>query len=169
VLLLGGKKLKREIVKLIFGALPEVLLLVYVGPGLLGIKTSIKNYLKITTFCMLSLIVTRNILYLTGVHSFIICFVLILSIKFIIKVNWKSAIISSLFSFVILFLGDILGYWVLKDFFGIYINEFIASGDLMTFLTVSYLMKLPLLLGVFLIAFFDYSFINLFGENNARF
>ncbi|SKA00016.1 hypothetical protein [Selenihalanaerobacter shriftii] len=154
--------------KVLCGILPESLLLVYVGLGLINIKLSIRNYIKITILYTIGLLVVRYILNFAGIHILILCLFLSLLFKIIAKVDWNLAIISSLLSLILLLLGEVLVYSKLLTYFGISIKEFLNSNNLILFNLIIFVTKVPLLICAFLIYFFEVNLLNSVGDSNAQ-
>ncbi|GAB6137173.1 hypothetical protein [Halanaerobaculum tunisiense] len=146
--------------KILFASLPESLLVIYVGLGLWGIKTTVQNYILMAIICTISLVITRNFLDLYGYHSLILCIVLSLIIKFTIQIDWKWALVASLSGFICLLTGEALVLSIVVNLLNISITEFINSS-LFIFCLISYLIQLPLWITATAIYGWDLNIINI--------
>lgn len=146
-------------VQILFGTFPESLLLVYVGLGVFGGKTNFKNYI---TICVIYNIILEIARIFYGLHSVILCIVLGVLIKFIVDVDWKSAIMSSLTGFIILFIGESLFLPLAFNYLDVSIKE--VHKNLSLYFELFYLSKIPLLTCAFIIHFFEFNLGGLVGD-----
>lgn len=143
--------------QILFFALPEGLLVSYVGLGLINIKVPIQKHIKITLICTSSLVILRNILKLYGAHVIILYLVLTLSFKILIRIKWKLAIIASLLGYILLSLGEALFLPLILQYLNTNIQELI-NNNLISVLPTFCLTKVPLLISSLMIYYFDFSF-----------
>jgi hypothetical protein len=139
-----------SIIQLMLSIFPEVLLISYVGLGLVGIKTRVRNHFKIGMVFLIFLIIVRNILKLYGLHIILGILFWSLLFKVIVKIEWKLALIASLLAYILLLLGElilatILSYWQFE------VISFINGDDLVKFMIFSYLSKVFMLIAAVMI------------------
>ncbi|MCK8817406.1 hypothetical protein MWH28_08550 [Natroniella sulfidigena] len=148
-------------------ALVEVLLMSYVGLGLVGVKTGFKDYLKVGLLYILGLWVLRNLIRLYGFHSLILLLFLVLLIKFIVKVELWVAATATLLGWIFLLIGEsfVLGFVV--EQFGISLKELIAGSSWISYI-ILLMTQFGLVIGAILVHFFELKIIDLGSEKYDR-
>ncbi|MCK8824556.1 hypothetical protein [Fuchsiella alkaliacetigena] len=156
-----------KIIQLITMGLLEVFLMTYVGLGLLGIKTTIVRHLQIGVIYVLGIWITRNLLQLYGLHTLLLCILLIVLIKFIVKIDWQIAIIAVLLGFVILFIGEAIFLQIVIRYLNVNMEKFVTKSSPL-FLILHIITHFFLLFSAVLVKFFEIKIINLAGEENDK-
>ncbi|KXS42355.1 MULTISPECIES: hypothetical protein [unclassified Candidatus Frackibacter] len=141
-----------SILQVFLGTFPESILMTYVGLGILGIKSTLKNYLKIGICYNIILVLARN---LYGLHSIILCMVLSILIKIIINIDWKLSIMSAIIGFIIMFMGEALVLPVAFQYLNVNIQE--VHKSLSLYFGLFYLSKVPLLISALSIYFLEFN------------
>ncbi len=160
-----GDKMNLSLIQVIFAAIPDSFLIVYTGLGLLGIRIKAVTYLKIISCSILSLYIFRNILNIYGFHSIILIVIFILSYRFIVGLDWIISIMAVLLGFILSIIGETICYIVIARYFNIALEGFYQSEGLIFYITY-YISKLPLILVLFGIKFFNLKIIDIdFNKN----
>ncbi|MCK8816650.1 hypothetical protein MWH28_04600 [Natroniella sulfidigena] len=146
-----------SLLRIILAGFPESLLLAYVSLGLVGVKTELKDYLKIGIVHTSGAIIIRGVLQLYGLHSLLLILLLVILLKLIVRLDLKLAVIGVLLAFIILFMIEAVVISILINYFEVDIAE-IFNGDSFFNYLFSYSILLPLLIVALLIHFCDLKF-----------
>ena len=142
--------------QIIFGVFPESLLLMYVGLGLVKVKTSLWNYFKMGFIYAMCFWIIRLVLNVCQIHSLILCLVTSLIFNLFLDLEYNLALLASLLGMIILILGEVLVGSIIIIYFDIDMVSYTSQGGL-NFIIGFYLMKLPLLIIGNLIYFFNFN------------
>lgn len=151
--------------KAILLVLPEQMLMIYVGLGLIGIKINFSDVLKGAVGGTLIVWLLRAGLNLYGLHVLITMLYLIIAVKFIKKITFFDAAIAILISYILLFFNEYLLFFAWRLTFEQVVVDFI-SASLANFLLISYLAKSLFLVLAGLIYYYDFKLIDLVGDRN---
>ncbi|WP_018249441.1 hypothetical protein [Orenia marismortui] len=155
--------MKLSLVKFIFNGFPEVLLLLYVSVGLLGLRMSVEEYIKVGMINLFILAFIREYLDLFGLHTFIGLIIIIFSINYLLEVDIMKIIISMFISFILLFIGETFTFSLMVNSLGVDIEE--INNNLKLYFMVVYGAKIPLLITALAIYKFD---LKIFNEKASK-
>jgi len=156
--------MKLSLLRVIFVAVPECILMVYVGLGLLGVKTTVKNYLVIGVVGAGSLWFIDNLLNLYGLHSILSIIILGVLINIVVDVEIKQSIIVILIGMIILAIGDLIFVTLIVKISNLNVG-LIGEQDYL-YLLCMYLGMIPLLITAYSIYRFDITLIKLAGDRD---
>ncbi|MBM7557398.1 hypothetical protein [Halanaerobacter jeridensis] len=151
--------------KTILVVLPEQILMLYVGLGLIDIRINFNNALKVATGGAIVVWALRSGLNLYGLHALVTMVYLIIAVKFIKRITFFVATTAMLITYILLFFNEYLLFLGWRLTFEQAIVDFI-SDSLVNFLLIAYLSKVLFLVLGLLIYYYDFKLIDLAGGQN---